>query len=353
MSWFKNSEDHVFRIRRKRLLGLDIGSSMVKLVELETTSQKLTVNTAAQAPIEVSVDPATATPVYNAANAVRHCLLASAARVRKAACAVGGPQVAVRRFAFASLKAGELPQAVRMEAAQSCPFDMDKSVVGYHVVKKCSAGWPVKRRLQHEGLLVAAVKDAVQQKEQIAGAAGADCVLMDAEGLAVLNCLTACGRLPREGTTIVANVGSTNTNVIVTAPGAVPCIRDLRHDTSCAVGGLTDDRLLGCDRPRSVDTWLASLCERLAREIDYTVRFCAAEDRLPPVQETLLCGGLVLSDGFVRCLEERIGRHCAVWNPFMDLGCSRRVESAGMFERGPAFAVATGLALRRLGDIYD
>ena len=116
MSWFKNSEDHVFRIRRKRLLGLDIGSSMVKLVELETTSQKLTVNTAAQAPIEVSVDPATR-------NACVQCCK------RSETLPVGqcrqGPQGRMCGWRTTGCRtticlcfpqAGELPQAVRMEA---------------------------------------------------------------------------------------------------------------------------------------------------------------------------------------------------------------------------------------------
>lgn len=357
----------MFRTKRKTLLGLDIGSAVVKLVELDAAGRKIVVRTAMQSAIEEPADPLGDDGFDGAAAAAKYCLQAGRASGRKAACAVGGPEVAVRRFAFDSLEPEELAQAVRLEAAQSCPFDIDKSVVSYHVVEEGAKKGLRKRAAGYKGILVAASNGQVHQKERIADAAGMDCVVVDAEGLALLNCLEGCRRTPRDGTVVVVNVGSRYTNMVVTAPGTIPYMRDLPHaagrivhEIAAATGDSPAEILsvLRCQPANSkgrrlIEPQFVLACERLAQEIEDTVRFCQAEDKLPPVDEMLVCGGFALIDGFVCELTERVAARCELWNPFADLECSRMAQSLDLMERGPAFAIATGLAMRCMGDVYN
>jgi type IV pilus assembly protein PilM len=109
-----------FRLERSEVLGLDIGSSKVKLIQLRKSGDGYTVTAAGINDIPSSED--NSRKQANTVTAVRECLRSAGTQTPMAICGLCGPEVAVRGFKFPALPAEEVEGAVLLEAAQVCPF---------------------------------------------------------------------------------------------------------------------------------------------------------------------------------------------------------------------------------------
>ena len=143
------------------VLGLDIGLSSVRMVQLTRENDGYAVVAASISDIE-HADGDNAAREANTVKAVQKCMTSARAHARWAVCSVSGPEVAVRPFKFPPLQPAELEGAVRLEASQVCPFNMDDSVVEYQIVQNGETDNTVA------GVLVAATNQVVQQKVRIA-----------------------------------------------------------------------------------------------------------------------------------------------------------------------------------------
>ena len=119
-------------IGQVEVVGLDIGRSAVKMVQLDRDGDQYCVVTAAMQEIERSDDPAK--HQNNTAAAIRRCFSQSGRTTRNVVCGVGGPDVMVRSFSFPNLPPEAIGQAVMLEAQQVCPLDIQSSVVDYQLV---------------------------------------------------------------------------------------------------------------------------------------------------------------------------------------------------------------------------
>ena len=119
-------------IRQVEVMGLDIGRSAVKMVQLDRDEDRYCVVTAAMQEIERSDDPAQRQT--NTAAAIRRCFSHSGRTTRNVVCGVGGPDVMVRSFSFPNLPPEAIGQAVMLEAQQVCPLDIQSSVVDYQLI---------------------------------------------------------------------------------------------------------------------------------------------------------------------------------------------------------------------------
>ena len=127
--------------------------------------------------------------------AVWRCLHALRGRAQ-VACSLAGPEVAVRTFEFPALPRHQLASAVELEAAQVCPFEVSEATVSYHVLQAPSAKGakpPDGQRIR--GFFAAAETRSFSSDRSLCERGDTSCVLMDVDGLALLNCLEACKQL--------------------------------------------------------------------------------------------------------------------------------------------------------------
>ena len=341
------------------MFGLDIGSSEVKLLQLRKHGHNYRVVAAATAGIEAGEgDHGDSGPeIFRAIN---RCLGAASGQTQFAVCGVCGPEVAVRCFQFPSLLANEIQGAVLLEAAQVCPFNVDASTVDYQLIPNGDG--------DARGVMVAATNEIIRGKKELMQSTALKCVLVDVDGLALLNCYEGlCGDLlkkdNRGATTAILNVGSSFTTLAIHGGNGLPFIRDVSYagkgiaeqtatETNMSVRAV-QDILAGrksCDGDEErFNSSFGRACERLIGDVAETLRYYLAKEKSATVEKVLVCGGFASAKGFVELLDSGLPYKVELWNPLENVRCEADSHWADVVAtKGPAMAVAAGLAMRSI-----
>jgi type IV pilus assembly protein PilM len=353
----------LLKISQDEVVGLDIGSSVVKMVQLQKNNACYKVIAAGIADIEKGDDSDDSAIEVNTAGAIHKCLESIGVQTRLAVCSVCGPEVAVRYFRFPLLPAEEVGPAVLLEAGQVCPFNIDDSSVDYQLIPDGEDNV--------SGILVAATNKLIERKRRLAEDASLSTVLVDVDGLALLNCFSEYRKVSSEDevgqTAAILNVGSCFTNLAIMAgtasDNALPFVRDIAYGGDDIVKHVAAEHnlpietvrkiLFGCEtleQPQSgLGDSLARACQRLITDVAETLRYHTAQGKSAAVERVLVCGGFSLVEGFVELLDSRLPARASLWNPFDRMSCEdgRRWKDV-LQKNGPAMAVAAGLAMRSI-----
>jgi type IV pilus assembly protein PilM len=343
-------------IVKDEILGLDIGSSAVKIVALEKDDAGYSVTAVGMREIAASEDDYIQHRI-NTVKAIRECFEQAKIKTKMAVCGVSGPEVAVRDFEFAPLSAEDIEAAVLLEASQVCPFNAADSAVGYHLIPNGDD--------KTRGVLVAAMNTLITSKVQLAKEAHLKCVLMDVDGLALLNCFNGLDNGHEKSganrTVAILNVGGTHTTLAIMDNDGWPFIRDMTYagndivsqiaagnDTSTETvrGILSGDSM--ADEAGLSDS-LEKACHKLIADVGETLRYYTAQSASSNVEKLFVCGGFALAGGFVELLNRRLGVESVLWNPFDKICRNANREYEDIYAKaGPAMAVAAGLAMRSI-----
>ena len=364
-----------FKSEKAGVLGLDIGSSKVKLIQLRKAHTGYAVAAAGIVDIAGDEDGNEDTEM-NTVRATRKCFKSSAAGTHLAVCSVCGPEVAVRDFKFPSLPEEEIEGAILLEASQVCPFNLDNGTVDYQLVPNGED--------DVSGVLVAATNKLINNKVQLAKEASLNCVLMDVDGLALLNCFQQCEECDtdpvtsekgdRAGQTIaILNVGSSYTTLAIMTHGGtpgLPFIRDIAYagndivNTIAAKNDMPIEAVknilsggedLGLDTAAQGNDALAlqnslkKACRKLIADVSETLRYYVAAEKSAVIEKIFVCGGFALVKSFVELLDDQLTARVVLWNPFDKMRCDADQPCGDILaSKGPAMAVAAGLAMRSI-----
>ena len=354
----------VLNIRPCRVIGLDVGSHAVKMVGLRKNGDGYHVTAAAMSTID-SVDGSKEASQSAKIAAIEECLQSSSGNISRNChfvLGLSGPKVKVSSFSFASLTLDEVAQAVMFEAEQVCPFDIRTGVVDYQLLGLDDAGGFGKKKKIYpnvKGVLAVATEEVISRKRKLAEEALLKCVLMDSEGLALLNCLK--GRLSGDEKLPVAvvNIGSSLTTVAILGDDGLPFIRDLRHcgsdiidniSKSCGISAEHVSREISEGTENSdFSADIAPACKELIRDINETFAYYSAHHGSDAIKHVYVCGGFSLLDDCVKVLTDSIDSDVSVWNPFLRMNCDDNISGSELVGKcGPALAVAVGLAMRQI-----
>ncbi|MHC4792626.1 MAG: pilus assembly protein PilM [Planctomycetota bacterium] len=325
-------------LKRKRIdvLGLDIGTFAVKVVQLRKDGASFRVTAAGIVEIPNGTESDENRRKINNIKAIRSCLQSAGASIQLAVSSVSGPEVAVRDFKFPQLSVKEIEGAVMLEAAQVCPFNIDDGKVDYQLVP--------------DG--------------DLAEEASLNCVMMDVDGLALLNCLEEYERNKAGQTaTAILNVGSTYTNLAIMSDNDLPFTRDIAYAGNEIIKEIATEKDLStkavgkilCGGESSKDSEsdlsgsLARACEKLIVDVNETLRYYSSREKSTIVDKVFVCGGFALVEGFVELLNNKLSAEVVLWNPFDAIDCDGGQGCREVLEKnGPAMAVAAGLAMRSI-----
>jgi len=358
------------------VFGLDIGSSEVKLIQLRKNGTDYAVTAAGIAPIGAGEDGKNRREI-NTIRAIRGCLKSAGIQTPLAVCSVCGPEVAVRHFKFPPLPPQEIEGAILLEAAQVCPFNVHDGPVDYQLIPNGADSVT--------GILVAATNKLIKSKVQLAKNASLDCVLMDVNGLALLNCLSkyekghtgpAGSKTPEPSapllartsneagrtTTAILNVGGAYTTLAIMGEN-MPFIRDMAYASNDIVRQIAVENDISIERtwkilfgreeptepPITLGDSLEKACQKPIADVTETLRYYTAQEKSAIVERIFVCGDFARVKGFVELLNSRLPAKVSVWNPFDKI----RTEGGRLCEdilqkNGPAMAVAAGLAMREI-----
>lgn len=363
---------------KKEVVGLDIGSSRVKLIQLRKDNGGYVVTAAGITEIAAS-EGSNKRRRINTLSAIHQCLELAGIKTDLAVCGVSGPDVAVRHFEFPPLPSEEIEAAVSLEASQVCPFNAGDGAIDYQLM---SDGDDKTR-----GVLVAATNALVKSKVQLAKEAHLKCVLIDVDGLALLNCFNELGsesEKPQTGPVrnktfepsappmagisngtrrmiAILNVGGPCTTLAIMGDNGWPFIRDMTHAGDDIVKQLATENdmsveaakeMLSSDSPaEQIEHYdsLKNACQKLIVDVAESLRYYVAQEKSTLVDKIFVCGGFAPAKGFVELLSSQLPVEAVLWNPFdkIRLQGGQRYKDI-LAKTGPAMAVAAGLAMRSI-----
>ncbi|MHC4582814.1 MAG: pilus assembly protein PilM, partial [Planctomycetota bacterium] len=237
--------------------------------------------------------------------------------------------------------------------SQVCPFDAAESTVDHYLMPNGDD--------KTRGILVAATNSLIESKEKLAKESALKCVLMDVEGLALLNCFNSLADESDRPTTAILNVGSSGTTVAIMGGSGRTFIRDLTFAGDDIIKQVAADKymstedvkgILSCDSagPQTeLHDSLEKACLQLTVPVSETLRYYATQEQTTPIEKIFVCGGFALIKGFVEILNSQLEAEAVLWNPFEKIPCDPAQQLGDVCDKkGPALAVAAGLAMRTI-----
>ncbi len=208
--------------KKRVTAGLDIGSSFVKLAEVDHGGDhpKLRQIVARPLPEGAFAEGEIANEDL-LADQVRRLLDAAAVRSRNVITALGGHDIFIKKIEMPRVKAADARDLIGRAAERYVPFDLQSVQLDFQILR---AHGPDGRM---DVLLVAAKKKCVEDRISLLANADASVALMEVEALALCNGL--CHNYPgaSEGMVVLVNLGHEVTNIVILEDGAPTLIRDV------------------------------------------------------------------------------------------------------------------------------
>ena len=342
------------------LLGLDISSSSVKLVELSRNKAgKLTLDRCAIEPLERGwITDGNVEKFDEVAEAVRRVVKKSGARTKQVAMALPASAVITKKILLPEgLSDSELESQVESEANQYIPFSLDEVSLDY-----CVVGPSTTSSGDVEVLIAASRKEKVQDIQGLAEAAGLKPIIVDIESYASrLATSRLIENLPNKGIdTIVAlfEVGALTTSMQVLKNEEVLYERDQ------AFGGAQLTQLIvrqygfspeeaetkkrSGDLPEDYESGvLKPFVESMAQEISRALQFFFTSTPFHRVDYVMLAGGSSALVGLTESVTQQTSFACTLADPFDGMSIGSNVREKKMRRESASYLTSCGLALRR------
>jgi type IV pilus assembly protein PilM len=342
------------------LLGIDVSSSSVKLVELGRTREgDLVLEHCGMEPLERGwISEGNVEKFDEVAEVLRRLLRKCGTKTRNAALALPGSAVITKKIVLAAgLDDAEMEQQVESEASQYIPFPLAEVSLDF-----CVIGPAASSPEYVDVLLAASRKEKVSDRQALAEAAGLTPVVMDVESYASR---LAAGRvieaLPNRGQdALIAlfEIGSNSTSLQVIRNDDVIYERDqmfggavLTQQISRQYGLTFEEadarKKLGDLPPDYAGKVLRPFMDSLGQEVGRALQFFFTSTPHNKVDHVLLSGGCAALPGLVEAVAAQTAFACKVINPFDGMILAPSVRASTLAAESTSYLVATGLALRR------
>ena len=349
---------------KAHLLGLDIGSSSIKLVQMKESKGQYTVEKFGMKPLEpeVIVD-GTVMDESRVVGAIKELFDETGAKQKKVAISISGHSVIVKKISLPPMPDDELEGQVKLAAEQYIPFDINEVSFDFHILNptdQAEDGEP-----QMSLLLVAAKKDKVNELTELVRGAGLIPVVMDVDAFAVENMFSINYIDSPDDITALVNIGASVMNVNILKGGTSAFTRDIpiggnRYTEAIqrelgmtyeeAEATKKGERKSGADE-ETIASVLDGVNAEVASEIARTVDYYRTTGTEGDIGKILLCGGGSKAAGFAQLLSDRMRCPVEFANPFSQVDTSKvDTDPDALTHLAAEAAVGVGLALRTAGD---
>jgi type IV pilus assembly protein PilM len=349
--------------KSKAVVGLDIGSSAVKAVELKPAGKGFRVVALASEPVppDSIVDGAIIDGAA-VADAIRRLFENKAFKTKEVAASLSGNAVIVKKISLPVMTAAELSESIYWEAEQYIPFDIQDVNIDYQIL---DPGTGPDSKGTMDVLLVAAKKEKIADYTGVIAQAGRVPVVVDVDAFALQNAYEANYGLDPEAVTVLLNAGASAININILCGDQSVFTRDISVGGNAYTEAVQKELNLPFEsaeqlkKGESVEGHtfeeaqpiLQAMTESVLLEIQKTFDFFKASATSDRIDRVLLSGGASRVDGFQKALEDRFATVIEPFNPFQKVAFDPgKLGIANPDAVLPATAVAVGLALRRAGD---
>jgi type IV pilus assembly protein PilM len=350
----------VFR-RAKSLVGLDIGSSAVKAVELKPSGKgyKVTAFGAEPVPPDSIVDGAIIDGAA-VADAIRRLFDSRGIKTKDVAASLSGNAVIVKKITLPIMTEAELAESIYWEAEQYIPFDIQDVNLDYQIVDPGDAA-----RGTMDVLLVAAKKEKIADYTGVISQAGRAAVIVDVDAFALQNAYEVNYGIQPGQVVVLLNAGASATNINILTGDQSVFTRDISIGGNAYTEALQRELSLPFEQADELKRGVAvdgvtfedarpvlrAVSENVMLEIQKTFDFFKATASSDRIDRIMVSGGASRAEGFTEMLTERFEAPVEAFDPFKRvIFDSKKAQGAAADAVAPTAAVAVGLALRRVGD---
>jgi type IV pilus assembly protein PilM len=349
--------------RTKAVVGLDIGSSAVKAVELKPSGKGFRVAAFGSEPVPPdSIVDGAIIDAGAVADAIRRVFEHNKAFKAKDVCAsLSGNAVIVKKITLPVMTESELDESIYWEAEQYIPFDIQDVNLDYQIL---DPGTGPDSRGSMEVLLVAAKKEKIGDYTGVIAQAGRSAVIVDVDAFALQNAYDMTYGLEGGQIVVLLNAGASAININILQGDQSVFTRDISMGGNAYTEAVQKELDLPFESAEQLKKGipvdgasfeeaqpvLRAVTENVLLEIQKTFDFFKATAASEHIDRIMLSGGASRVDGFSEMLHERFNAPVEEFDPFRAIAWDAKKLGGDAVEHASTAAVAVGLALRKVGD---
>ena len=348
----------LFQRKSAPIIGLDISSTAVKLLELSRSGNRYRVESYAVEPLPPnSVVEKNITDVDAVGEAVRRAVKRANTKCKNTAVAVAGSAVITKMITMPSnLNDEEMENQIALEADQYIPYSLDEVNMDFEVVGSSEVD-PDKVDV----LLAASRSDNVEVRVGAAELGGLAAKVVDVEAFALENAFGLVAQdLPSNGigqTIALVDIGATMTTLSVLTDLKIGYAREqvfggkqLTEEIQRRYGLTYEEAGLAKRQGGLPDNYapevLEPFKEAMSQQVNRALQFFYSSSHVAQVDRIVLAGGCASVEGADEVIAAKAGCEVTIANPFANMSLSSKVRPQALSSDAPSLMIACGLAMR-------
>ncbi|HET6421638.1 MAG TPA: type IV pilus assembly protein PilM [Geobacteraceae bacterium] len=345
--------------KAKEIVGIDIGSSSVKLVQLKKQGDNYALQNVGiwPLPAEAIVDN-TLMDTTSIVETIKTLIKSLGIQTKEASCSISGNAVIIRKISLPAMTQEELEDQIFWEAEQYIPYDINDVNVDFEILEA-----DLSESAKMTVLLVASKKDFINEYVSVFNEAGMKLVVVDVDSFAVQNSFEINYENEKDNVIALINIGASVVNVNIVKGGISLFTRDVQLGGNVYTEEIQRQFAVSSEEAEKIKVTgeyadQARLQELISRVNDtisleilrsLDLYYSTAEDQ--KITKIYISGGCAKVAMLPEVLSQRANLPVEILNPFLSIKYNEKeFDSDYLKEIGPFVAVATGLAMRRLGD---
>ena len=343
--------------KHSHVLGIDISSSTIKLIELSRAGERYRVDGYAVAPLpQDAVVEKNIANVDEVAAALRTVVAQAKTKTKLACTAVAGSSVITKVVPMpAGLREDDLEIQLTLEADQYIPYPLDEVAIDFEV-----QGETASNPDQVDVLLAACRREAIDAHTEVLELAGLTPKIVDVEGYALeraYDLMRAQKGIPENAIVAIADIGATMTTLSVLREGRVVYTREQlfggkqltdeimrRYGLPLAEAGLAKKQG-GLPEDYQTDV-LEPFRDAVAQQVARSLQFFFSSSDFNRVDAVILGGGVAAMEGLPDLVQQRLNTEVFTADPFAGMTTASGVDAVALKADATAMMIAVGLALR-------
>ncbi|MBF0302897.1 MAG: type IV pilus assembly protein PilM [Desulfamplus sp.] len=350
--------------KKSHLVGLDIGTSLIKVAEMKTSGKIPVLQKFGFTPIRPGlIEDGQIIEMDELSQVIRTLFKTHNIKSKNIAISTGGSSVVVKTISMpsaASSSEAALLESIRFEAEQYIPYDIDDMNVDFQVLGDNDGNAD-----QMNVLLVAVKKDIVASYIELTDQAGLNAQVIDVDSFALQNIYEAASKGRNDGMTMLIDVGAHKTSLNIVKDNNSIMMRDsssglgqiweeISSEANCNIDDAVKIFLGGGNESISAET-LDEMSQNFGKmwstEIQNIVKTFHSKSNYGKIDNVLVTGGGSLVSGFINSLSEGLVIPVSIFNPFEGVIVNPKKFTESFINQSAPFAsIALGLALRKVND---
>jgi type IV pilus assembly protein PilM len=340
------------------MVGLDISSTAIKLLELSRSGSRYRVESYTVEPLPAnSVVEKSIADVEAVGEAIRRAVKRSGTKSKHAAVAVAGSAVITKVISMpSSVGDDEMETQISLEADQYIPYPLDEVNLDFEVL-----GPSAKNPERVDVLLAASRSENVESRTAAAELGGLTARIVDVEAFAMENAFTLIAEMMEDGgagrTIAVVDIGATMTTLNVMHDrksiytreqvfGGKQLTEEIqrRYGLSYEEAGLSKKQ--GGLPDNYIPEVLEPFKESMVQQVGRSLQFFFSSSPYNGVDHIVLAGGCASIPDIDELIAQKTGTETSIANPFANMSLSGKVRPESLSSDAPSMMIACGLALR-------